>query len=529
MLKPIIIILVLIAVAAFQIPSVNAGCTACQGTDEDWTKSASAFLEGKPVENTEPILFTAKSARQGYQALKSDDPDPDATSPGTANSDAINADAASPDIAKDSNSNKALPKRSESFSRLLVPITPDLNASDLNADVVLDISPNATEYIPGAININYENFLGDDKRLKPVSEMAKILGDAGISQDDSVIIYGECQPCGGGPSAATYVYWIMKYLGHENVRLLDGGIDDWVAARSPTETKPSVLPPKIYTPTIKPELLATYEFVLNGEAQIVDARTAEQLAAGTIPGAINIPYEDVLDDKRIRGEEDLMKLFSGLNKDKPVIVYTDTGVKATMPWFALTLMDYDARLYSWQDWLANSPSLNVSLKEAKAEPNPAKTGDVVKITAVFQEKSVQVELEQALQEPVAEVKENENVSNETILTIKGCATCGFGSPQGFADISGDTGIMQIGSKGRASAPDNGFRCTAKITSSSGADVGKVIMKRISGDEFSGIWNANVAAGDYYVTIVASAGDITETFPNVLEIEVAGSSKYKNLG
>jgi thiosulfate/3-mercaptopyruvate sulfurtransferase len=531
MLKPIIIILVLIAVAAFQIPSVNAGgCTACQGTDEDWTKSASAFLEGKPVENTEPILFTAKSARQGYQALKSDDPDPDATSPGTANSDAINADAASPDIAKDSS--KTLPKRSESFSRLLVPITSDLNASDLSADVVLDISPNATEYIPGAININYENFLGDDKRLKSVSEMAKILGDAGISQDDSVIIYGECQPCGGGPSAATYVYWIMKYLGHENVRLLDGGIDDWVTARSPTETKPSVLPPKIYTPTIKPELLATYEYVLNGEAQIVDARTTEQLAAGTIPGAINMPYEDVLDDKRIKEEGDLMKLFSGLNKDKPVIVYTDTGVKATMPWFALTLMDYDARLYSWQDWLANSPRLNISLKEAKAEPNPAKTGDVVKITAVFQERAAQVELEQAGQEAVAEAEEvevKENVSNETILTIKGCATCGFGSPQGFADISGDTGNCADRLKGRASASDNGFRCTARITSSSGAEVGRVIMKRISGDEFAGIWNANVAEGDYDVTIAVSAGDITKTFANVLEIEVAGSSKYKNLG
>jgi hypothetical protein len=89
--------------------------------------------------------------------------------------------------------------------------------------------------------------------------------------------------------------------------------------------------------------------------------------------------------------------------------------------------------------------------------------------------------------------------------------------------------VQIGSKGRASASDNGFRCTARITSSSGAEVGKVIMKRISGDEFSGIWNANVAAGDYYATIVASAGDITETFSNVLEIEVTGSSKYKNLG
>jgi thiosulfate/3-mercaptopyruvate sulfurtransferase len=234
------------------------------------------------------------------------------------------------------------------------------------------------------------------------------------------------------------------------------------------------------------------------------------------------------------------------------VIYTDTGVKATMPWFVLTLLGYDARLYSWQDWLANTPRLNISLKEVRAEPNPAKTGDVVRITAVFQEKVEQAKpyLDLARGEPMGEEKpaaedvyalgnssntinssNSSSSSNETILTIKGCATCGFGSPQGFADISSGTGIVQIGSKGKASdiASDNGFKCTARITSSSGADIGRVIMKRISGDEFSGIWNANVASGDYDVTIVASAGDITETFSNVLEIEVVGSSKYKNLG
>jgi hypothetical protein len=69
MLKPIIIILVLIAVAV-QIPGANAEseCKACKGTEGDWTKTATAFLEGKPVEETGPILYTAKVARQGYEA-----------------------------------------------------------------------------------------------------------------------------------------------------------------------------------------------------------------------------------------------------------------------------------------------------------------------------------------------------------------------------------------------------------------------------------------------------------------------------
>ena len=81
-----------------------------------------------------------------------------------------------------------------------------------------------------------------------MSEMAAVLGEAGISQDDAVLIYGECQPCGGGPSAATYVYWIMKYLGHENVKLLDGGIDDWVAAMQPDSNTACVFAfPELYS------------------------------------------------------------------------------------------------------------------------------------------------------------------------------------------------------------------------------------------------------------------------------------------
>ncbi len=122
-------------------------------------------------------------------------------------------------------SSQANAKRSDSFASVLVPLE-----SANNSGIILDISPESAEFIPGAISIPYTEFLGPGGALKPVSEMAAILGEAGISQDDAVLIYGECQPCGGGPSAATYVYWIMKYLGHENVKLLDGGIDDWVAA-----------------------------------------------------------------------------------------------------------------------------------------------------------------------------------------------------------------------------------------------------------------------------------------------------------
>ncbi len=148
---------------------------------------------------------------------------------------------------------EAVLERSNEFKTMLLPIE-----ETSEANILVDVSEDAKEFVQGAVFLPYDKFLLNGG-LKSVKEVAQILGDAGISQNDSVAVYGECQPCGGGPSAATYVYWIMKYLGHENVRLLDGGIDDWVAAKRPTETSPSVLPQKSYTATIKPELLATYD------------------------------------------------------------------------------------------------------------------------------------------------------------------------------------------------------------------------------------------------------------------------------
>ena len=221
--------------------------------------------------------------------------------------------------------------------------------------IILDISPEPSEYIPGAVSLPYTDFLSESI-LKTPSQLAKTLGQAGIGQNDSVLIYGECQPCGGGPSAATYVYWIMKYLGHRNVSLLDGGIDDWVKAGRPTAAEAAHLLPANYTPTLQLDLLASFAFVHSGKAQIIDARGKAEFEAGSIPSSLNIPYDQVIEDKRIKDEAALSHLFSSLNKDRPVVVYTNTGVKASMVWMALNLLGYDASIYSWKDWQASSAS-----------------------------------------------------------------------------------------------------------------------------------------------------------------------------
>jgi thiosulfate/3-mercaptopyruvate sulfurtransferase len=222
-----------------------------------------------------------------------------------------------------------------------------------DADILLDVSENSSMHIAGSLVIPYMEFDVRAGVLKPVPEISRILGDAGISRDDSVVIYGECLPCGGGPSVATYVYWMMKSLGHERVMVLDGTAEDWEAMGRATTKDVQIHPSKIYTPAETANYTATYEFVKSGQAQIVDARTLQEFGAGSIPGSSSIPYASVLNGKRIRGEDQLNKVFMMLDKDQPVVVFTSTGMKASVVWFALTLSGYDARLYNYQDWVEN--------------------------------------------------------------------------------------------------------------------------------------------------------------------------------
>jgi len=222
-----------------------------------------------------------------------------------------------------------------------------------HSDILLDVSENSSTHIPGSVVIPNMLFSVQAGILKTVPEISQILGDAGISSTDSVIIYGECLPCGGGPSVATYVYWIMKGLGHEKVRVLDGTAEEWAASGKATTKDAQILPSKTYTPAQTANYTATYDFVKNGQAQIVDARTVPEYGMGSILGSISIPYASVLNGKKIKGEDQLNKVFMMLDRDKPVVVFTNTGMKASVVWFALKMMGYDARLYNYRDWMTN--------------------------------------------------------------------------------------------------------------------------------------------------------------------------------
>jgi len=251
----------------------------------------------------------------------------------------------------------------EDSESMLVPLS---EAKDY--DVILDISPAATTYIEGAININYEEFFDQDKRLKSADQLSQILGNAGISRENSVLIYGKCQPCGGGPSAATYAFWVLKYLGQERLGLLDGEIENWTAAGLPTSMTPTVRPKTIYVPELNAEMMATYDQVNGSNILIVDARTPQEHGSAAIPGSVNIPYDSVLENGKLKNRTALSDLFIGLDKNRTVAVYTATGVKASMECFALELIGHKAILYTWNDWLIHKGSERLQANMSRPWP-----------------------------------------------------------------------------------------------------------------------------------------------------------------
>ena len=247
-------------------------------------------------------------------------------------------------------------ERSDEFKQMLVPIA-DVSSSDL----LLDISENSTRHIQDSIVIPYTDFIMDGI-FKSVPEITQILVGAGISRNDSIVIYGECMPCGGGPAPATYIYFMMKCLGHENIRVLDGTIEDWAAAGLPTTNESMTKPPANYTPMFTTDPMASYDYVKSGEANIVDARSFHTFNLSSIPEAVNIPSDNVLINGSIKNETALKEVFANLTKDEPVVVFTDTGITASVVWFSLKMLGYDAKLYSWRDWLANQASEGISVE-----------------------------------------------------------------------------------------------------------------------------------------------------------------------
>ena len=228
-------------------------------------------------------------------------------------------------------------------------------------------------HIKGAINLPYKKLNVKKEKseikglLKSPEELAKLLGEKGISDKDFIVVYDE-----GSQKYSSRVYWVLKYLGAKDVKILHKDNTTWRKARLPLTSSPTKTDAKTFEVNVNNDILATMDFVeknLNNDNVIlIDARGKLEYAGipdekknkyskGHLPGAINIPYKKVLnEDKSFKSKEEMQKLAdaNGFTPDKTYVVYCKTGVKAAVVFVALkNILEYpDVKLYdgAYLEW-----------------------------------------------------------------------------------------------------------------------------------------------------------------------------------
>ncbi len=240
-----------------------------------------------------------------------------------------------------------------------------------SSDVVIDVS-NENSYlvshIKNAIHIPSKELLNSAGSLKTEEELAKILGDAGLSRDDSVVLYAGKESSG----EAEFAFLVLRYLGQKDVKLLDGSLTEWKAAGLPEEAFEKVLPESEYKPSLRSDVIAKYQYVKSGEAQIIDVRPFIEFGKGRIPGSIALDPSNVIKGDKLKTSKDLSTVFSRLDKEKPIVVYSDDYSRSALATFALQLMGYKASIYTWEDWKDHEASKeNAEAAQVQAEAGTA--------------------------------------------------------------------------------------------------------------------------------------------------------------
>ena len=226
--------------------------------------------------------------------------------------------------------------------------------------VIAEVDEDTTAYqkghIPNAISIDWENDLHDLPRREFVTseQLAKLLGERGISKDKTIVLYS-----GNNNWFAAYAYWLFKYRGVENVKLLNGGRKKWeLESRLLNQDEPNLSPTTFEIGSERTELRAFREEVIKRAQDTsnawVDVRSPEEFRGellapphlpqeqaqvpGHIPGASNITWsKTVNEDGTFKTRDELVKLYEeeGITADKEVVTYCRIGERSSHSWFVL--------------------------------------------------------------------------------------------------------------------------------------------------------------------------------------------------
>jgi thiosulfate/3-mercaptopyruvate sulfurtransferase len=218
-----------------------------------------------------------------------------------------------------------------------------------------DIEAYEKGHIPNAISINWETELHDLPRREFISaeQLAKLLGEKGISNEDTIVLYS-----GNNNWFAAYAYWLFKYRGVQNVKLLNGGRKKWeLESRLLVQDEPKRTPTSYEIGPERPEFRIFREEVIQraqSENAWVDVRSPEEFRGellapphlpqeqaqvpGHIPYAANITWsKTVNEDGTFKSSEELKALYEaeGITAERDVVTYCRIGERSSHSWFVL--------------------------------------------------------------------------------------------------------------------------------------------------------------------------------------------------
>lgn len=249
-----------------------------------------------------------------------------------------------------------------------------------------------TAHVPGAHKLMLDPHLHHPGRVEDPEVFAAEMSRLGIGPDTLVVAYDD-----GNNLFGARLWWVLRHYGHDNVAVLDGGWDAWVAARLPVTDAATPAPePGAFAAHVTPEHFAETVDVRaamdDPDRQILDVRgSAEWLRneptevsmAGHVPGALHLVWTDCVDPdtRRFRPAAELRARFTalGLDPKAEVMAYCQGGIRAAHTVLALTIAGFArVRNYegSWAEWSRAQMPVAVEPYPAIPEAEERKTADV---------------------------------------------------------------------------------------------------------------------------------------------------------
>jgi thiosulfate/3-mercaptopyruvate sulfurtransferase len=232
----------------------------------------------------------------------------------------------------------------------------------------------AEAHIPGAIGFDWKSDLQDQVKrdfLEP-DEFGKLMGRRGISNDHTVVLYGDRNNW-----FAAYTYWYFLYYGHDKVKLINGPREKWISEGRETTTDLPDHPEASFEAKGPDESIRArrdaVQGALDSSTKLVDVRSPQEYSgeliamagyeqegaqrSGHIPGAASVPWaQSVKEDGTFKSADELRELYSskGVVNGDPVIAYCRIGERSAHTWFVLhellgidDVVNYDG---SWTEW-----------------------------------------------------------------------------------------------------------------------------------------------------------------------------------